>query len=236
MKSSIIENLQRKNQRRQQAKEEQPLSLAGFSMGEPPGYPSSLFSPLYSPSEKKLPGSPKVNFLNASHQEIHQSHPRLNSPGPSRQGNREQPQYSPSPIQIALEQQRKISELETHTSQLSTELDSTKNELAMRDDTIEMLKKELAKAQQYVASHEKLLEANVKIDHYDRENKSLTNDNQALQVELQTIKASYAELLEINRGLTNKLEISERSKLLARTGQASKDSEDVIFCSHRPDS
>lgn len=233
MKSSIIENLQRAKQKRQQAKAENTLSIAGFSVGEAPGYPGNLFSPLYSPSEKNLPFSAKVQFPTTSYREVHHMQARLNSPGPSRQPNRELQQYSPSPVQIALEQQKKISELEARESQLASELESTKNELVIRADTIEMLKKELSKAQQYVASHEKLLEANVKIDHYDRENKALSNDNQALHVELQTIKASYAQLLEINRGLTTKLENSERAKLSAKNGQNPKDNEDVIFCSQR---
>jgi hypothetical protein len=218
MKSAIMENLQRLNQKRQQNRSGNQLSVAGFSLGEQHGYPENMISPLYSPSEKFLPSAARVQFSGTV---LHASHQRLSSPETARK------EQQGSPIQIALEQQKKIQDLESQVDDLTIELDTTKNDLAMKEDTIEMLKKELDKCQQYVLSHEKLLETTIKLEHYKRENELLANDNSAIQLELDTVKNSYAELLEINRSLTNKLQQNERNKAAGRSS-ASKDENDEV--------
>jgi hypothetical protein len=224
MKSAIMQNLQRQNQKRQQNQSDNHLSVAGFSLGDQHGYPQSMISPLYSPSDKFMPNAARVQFSGTI---LQASNQRLNSPEILRKPNNEQ-LYQPSPIQIALEQQKKIHDLESHVDDLTIELDTTKNDLAMKEDTIEMLKKELSKCQQYVLSHEKLLEATVKLEHYKRENESLTNDNNAVQLELDTIKNSYAELLEINKSLTNKLQQNEKIKASGRSSAGKDDNDEVV--------
>lgn len=183
-----------------------------------------MASPLYSPSEKYLPTSPTGKFSGRAPQS---PKVRLNSPGHSRP-EPSQPPYSPSPIQIALEQQKVISELETHVGKLEGELESAKCELANKEDTIQLLKKELVKAEQYVTSHEKLQTTTCKLELCQRENETIKHENQALQFELNAIKKSYAEMLGMNKTLTKKLDTSEKSKALSRTGQTPKEETDDV--------